>query len=186
MRNFIAMFFWGMLMSGTAVAQDITLYEYSSRTLDIVEAIAACSDQERACTGEDIEALKEDIANNRREFMGGIKSGALPGLLLTLEEGENLQARTKELQGRFAHIALFDGQCNRGALLASSVLRFINSVLSSWPDVMKSIFLSPTPYLFNVVAAALYTIVLAFVVLAATAFGLLSLPALSACLFWWL
>ena len=187
MRNLIAMLFLSLLMSGTAVAKDITLYEISSRTLDIADAIAVCADPEGACADEDIKALKEDIANNRRELMGSIKSGTLPGLMLTLEEGETLQARTKDLQSRFAHIALFDGFCNRGTVLDSGVLPFMYKVLDIW--LANTIFvLSDTayPFLYTLVVAAVLTVITAFVLLVDIAVGLFSLPALSACLFWWL
>ena len=186
MRNLIAMLFLSLLMSGTAVAKDITLYEISSRTLDIADAIAVCADPEGACADEDIKALKEDIANNRRELMGSIKSGTLPGLMLTLEEGETLQARTKDLQSRFAHIALFDGICNKGTALATTALWFMQYALYNWLPLMKEIFNFHYPFLFNLVAAALVTVLGAFALLVDIAMGILALPALSACLFWWL
>ena len=187
MRNLIAMLFLSLLMSGTAVAKDITLYEISSRTLDIADAIAVCADPEGACADEDIKALKEDIANNRRELMGSIKSGTLPGLMLTLEEGETLQARTKDLQSRFAHIALFDVICKRGTALASEVLGDVSLILQTWLFFMKGCFLEPPgPTFSSMVVAALITVLMTFGLLVNIFFGLLALPSLSACLFWWL
>ena len=187
MRILIAMLFLSLLMSGTAVAKDITLYELSSRTLDIAEAIAVCADPEGACADEDIKALKEDIANNRRELMGSIKSGTLPGLMLTLEEGETLQARTKDLQSRFAHIALFDVICNRGTALASGLLGSISLILQTWIFFMKGFFFEPPyPIIPSLPLAALLTVVFGVGILIELAFGILALPALSACLFWWL
>jgi hypothetical protein len=186
MKKIIGIIFFGILMANAAKAQGTDLYELSSRALDMTEAIAVCAGEDAACSRDDIQAIRDELPNIGQELFGGLKSGRLPAMTLTLEEGEALLTRAEGLQSRFAHISLLDARCNRGARFATAVLRSFQRVLKNWGPALKSIFQSLLPFYVSVLLAGLYSLGVSIWILILMLLLVLDVPTLLNCLWWWL
>jgi hypothetical protein len=186
MKKIISILFLGLLLADAAKAQGTDLYELSSRTLDMTEAVAVCAGQDAACSRDDIQAMRDELPNIGQDLFGGLTSGRLPRLTLTLEEGEALLARVEGLQSRFVHISLLDARCNRGARFATAVLRSFERVLKNWGPALKSIFQSLLPFYVTVLLAGLYSLGVSIWILILMLLLVLDVPTLLNCLWWWL
>jgi len=132
------LFFTGPVYADTACreqascdrqARDNRLYAISARTLILAETLAACANNEIACTEEDGRALKANAEKTLLDLKGLIKSGDTRALALTAEEGEALLAWSKEVSGRFSHIEMPEGACNSARLLVSVALQLMHTVI---------------------------------------------------------
>ncbi|GEM_PF-4088691 len=110
-------------LATAASAQENTLYAVGDNMLRGFELYTACMTDEKACSQEDVQALKIGAQNSLRDLVMLARSGNAARGPLTATEAQMLAERTRAVRGRLVAIAALNGSCN---LAISCVLTAID------------------------------------------------------------
>ncbi len=184
MKSLLPLFVFTLLLAGRALAQEPTLFEIAGRSLDLAESIAECAARGDACAREDVELFQAAGESDRQELYALLRSGDVNRLALTPAQAQILKDRAGDLKGRLIEIQMLDGICNEAiAGVGKAFYSFIYGIFF-WVFIVK--FFATAFFLPNLLIAVLAALVVLPFLVFQLALGFLIMPALSACLLWWL
>lgn len=186
MKKFSFLFFVALLMPGSAIAGEKTLYEISRDTISLVEAYTACADPGAACTQDDARALQAAAKSSLADLKLLIASGTMKHMMMTADEARTLSELAKTVREQFMTIELFDAPCNQAIILVGSFMRLVyGSLIGFYLFVAYSVMLLNPVLQAAVISAAMLFVIIPGAIIG-TALILGSFVLLAPCLFFWL
>ncbi len=167
-----------LLGPAAAYAQEKTLVAISQDMFAVVEAYAACADNETICTADDVQELQSAAAHSLGDLARLLRSGRLQSLHITAGQALLLSQRARALRNRLQGLPRLDAMCNGAILAFADAVFFLNQVF--YYGLAGLVINFGTLWWFVVVAAL--PILFVFALACVLSAFLLMAP----CLFWWL